>query len=227
MSRSSKITSIVLAASSLFAILLASPASAVAVKWTGEQLATLSGANFINVSGNVVTITSLSSPTYLNLGSGPQQLLGVSGLWIVSPTGGNFSGVTSLANGSTITGAGNAKTTWTAESSPGGYGGSTGFSSTGNWITLASSSTLSTHGKSASPFDDGSFTFSGLAPKTGYFFGIDYLLSSGTDTTCTGTAFFFEPSSIACPEPAAWTVFAVGDILLAGLVITRRRSTRA
>jgi hypothetical protein len=204
-----------------FMAIVAGQASA-SNSWNGAQPGTFSGGDIFTASGNTVTITAGSTPTYLNFGSGNQQLLGVGGVWIVASSGGNKAAISSSAGNSSVTGTSTTKS-WSNESSPAGYGAANGYSNTGDWISLVNNSTLSNYGKTTDGYTNGTFTFGGLSSATGYDIGVDYLVESGNITE-TGRAYFSVPAVVAStPEPSGTLVTAIGILCLFIITLSSKR----
>ena len=212
------------------AIVSLAPAHAT-TKWVGAQPATISGGDPFSISLNTITVSQAATPTFLDIDAGgAERLLGIDGLWIVSPTGKTIAGVSSSPTGSSLTGTSPA-TTWVNQSGPAGYAGDNGFAPGKNWMTLASASTISSFGASASGYDLGVFTFAGLSTlPAGYSLGVDYIVGSGTSTS-TGRA-FFNPNGLpsppdVVPESNASLLMLAGLVPLAlfGLLARRKQSS--
>lgn len=189
--------------------------------------ATLSGGEILTISGDTVTVTSATTPTYISLNGGPlDQLLGISGIWMVGTSGKPVTGVASVAGptGSKITGS-QGTTTWTNESDPAGYGGTAGFTKSGNYIDLVNAATLKADGnRIPDDYNTGVFTFTDLSSLTGYDFGIHYLLAGGG----TGNAYFSLPAldPPAVPEPNTAGTFCVVGAGVACLIWAARLRAR-
>jgi len=218
----------VLAAGALFgSFLLGQTQANAAASWNGAQPSTYSGGDIFTVSGDTVTVTAAATPTFLNVnGAGSQQLLGISGIWIVNSSGNTIAGVSSTSTGGNVSTPGSS-TGWQSESGPAGYGGTNGYPPGGTWIDLVSSSTLSTYGKTPSDYTIGTFYFPGLSSLSGYDFGVDYLITAGAGNTNTGRAYFQETPLTVTPEPSSIISLAIAFVALAGLLFVARRRTAA
>lgn len=190
-------------------------ASAQTQQFNGAQAATYTGSNF-TISGDTVTASQTSTAGVLTVNGVTSDLLGINGLWIVSPTGGTVSGV----------GTAGTNTSWAPESDPAGFGGHPGYgtSSASDWITLAPSSDFPS-GKAPSSCTSGVFNFTGLSGLSNYSLGVDYLQKNGS----TGRAYFtVNPAGAAAvPEPSPLALIGLGALPLALVARRRRGAARA
>lgn len=228
-----RLTSAIAIVLAAIAVLLL-PQMASAQGFKGAQPAFLDGGDIFSFSGDTLTVTATSTPVEVyNLnkngtkGTLMGQLLGISGIWIITPTGQT---ITAASGDGNLYGTVNKKTvttSWTAESGPAGYEGASGYPANGKgtWLDLVSLSTLQLFGKSqGTSYTSGMFSFPGLTNLNGNDeIGIDYLVGTTTGMshgTITGRLF------MNAPEPGTIATFSIVGVALGGLMFAARRRRR-
>jgi hypothetical protein len=243
-------SALIMSALTLVCAALASPSFA---QFNGAQKLTFSGGNIFSLSGNTVTVTSDSTPTYISKITGNptwtnRELLGINGLWVVDGDGNILSGIGVTANGGYVYGATQTPqtVTWTASNSsdPDGYndpapGNGFKMNGDGTWLQLAPDSHIPGTG-TPSGYTIGYFTFTGLdnyiqthGSLNGLYLGIDYLVLVPPDATATGRGYglvsFEDLTNVVTPvpEPGVMVFAGMFTTTLGGQILRVRKRRNA